>query len=102
MQRAGHVSTAHESGDIGTIARDISGLSRRHHRFLKGAIGPSAKAEQDLRASTSSKVEVEAHEVQTTPATSRLPWSRRLGGIHRHGPREGQKRRDVADPDVVE
>ena len=63
MQRAGHVSTAHGSGYVGTKARDMSGLSRRHHRFLEGITGPSAKAEEDLRASKSSEVEVEAHEV---------------------------------------
>ena len=121
MPRAVHVSTAHGSGDVGTKARDMCGLSRRHHRFLKGATGPSAKAEEYLRASTSSEVDTktsrfsfgvwltgiqptccEAHEEQTTPATSRLPGTRCLGGRHCHGPGEDQKRRDVADPDVIE
>ena len=86
MQRTGHVSTAHGFGDDETETRDMSGLSRQHHRFLKGATGPSANVEEDLRASMSSEVEVEAHEVQTTPATSRLPVACRLGGRHRHGP----------------
>ena len=58
MQRAGHVPTAHEPGDAVTEAGDMSGVSRQHHRFLKGDSGPSTKAEKDLRASTSSEVEV--------------------------------------------
>ena len=65
--------TIHGSSDVGIETRDMSGLSRRHHRFLKGVTGPSAKAEEDLRASTCSEVEVESHEAQSTPATSRLP-----------------------------
>ena len=72
MQRAGHVPTSNGPGDVGTEARDMSGVSQRHYRFLKGATGPSAKAEKDLRLSTSSEVEVSAFEVQTTLATSRL------------------------------
>ena len=70
MQRAGHVPTAHGPDDVGTEAQDMSGVSQLHHRFLKGASGPSAKGEEDLRPSTHSEVEAETREVQTTPATN--------------------------------
>ena len=63
---------------------EMSGVSRRHHPFLKGIIRPAAKAEEDLRAATRSEVEAEAHEEQT--ATSRLPGERYLMGRHRHDP----------------
>ena len=62
----------HEPGAVRIEARDMSGVFRRHHHYLKGASRPFAKAEKDLRALRVGKLKVK-------PTKCKLLWLGFLG-----------------------
>ena len=101
MQHAGHVSTAHRPDDV-RLKREICLVYLDDIIVFSKELPDHLQRLRKIFEHLRSKVEYEAHEVQTAPATGRLPGARYLKGRHRHGPTKDQEHRDVADANVIE